>query len=153
MNLSLKQFLQTGVLGQLHLGMPAQDVLSLLGPPDSGDVILQRQNNSYWTHGPLMISFGDHLNPPRGCTSIEWHPLPEASFPSTCTIEDWSITAEMTAPQVRAYLRDNGIKFHSRSSKGYFERKAAAGSIQMRLSTPRLLIREFQPEDWSRVFE
>lgn len=48
MNVSLKQFLQTGKLGELHVGMKGNEVLRLLGEsdfPDKGD----QNEDGHWS--------------------------------------------------------------------------------------------------------
>jgi hypothetical protein len=128
MNVSLKHFLQTGSLGLLHLGMSAQEVLDLLGPPDYGDVTFQdEQSGGTWQYGTFGISFGDEYNQLEGLASIEWTPvLGEPRLPSSCDIEDWDITAEMKPLEIKTYLRNTGLKFHYQSAKGYFVREPVA---------------------------
>lgn len=149
MNISLMHFLQTGTLGQLQLGLSAQEVVDILGPPDSGDITFQdEKTGSYWQYGNFMLSFGNEINQLEGLASIEWIPeLGEPRLTPSCNIEDWAITADMTPSEVKSYLREAGLKFHYRSSKsrGYLNLRKPDGQREAVRVTVGLTL--FLPSD------
>src|SRR5437660_6695187 len=124
MNVSLLEFLKTGFLRPTHLGMSAQDILDLIGPPDNGEETLPAEGITIWRYGNFFIGFGEGEVGRRECTSLQWAAIEEEySFPSALEIDDWNITRDITPEQMKAYLRDNGLQFRYRTTKGYFERK------------------------------
>ena len=133
MRISLKEFLQTGRLGELRIGMAVQEVLALLGTPDTGDSTLQSEQGSFWQYGTFTVSFGNEYNQLEGLASIEWAPpLGNAHLPASCQIEDWDITADMLSADVKTYLRSNGFSFQKRSTKVYYQKFSAKKMAAMR---------------------
>jgi hypothetical protein len=134
MNISLRSFLETGILGKLRLGLSAEEVLHLLGPPDDGDVTLQDSGTgSLWQYGTFLLDFGEVDNQFEELASIKWMPdVGEPVLLPGCILEDWQITAEMTLSEVKTYLRATGLKFRYRSRKGYCERQPVPASWRQR---------------------
>ncbi len=52
---------------------------------------------------------------------LQWYPTPESieQHPSCFIMDDWDITRDMKPEDVKAYLKDNGMKFNYRNTKGY----------------------------------
>ena len=124
MNVSLRKFLQTGYLGQLHLGMSAQDILDLIGRPDTGSLASNGESTQSGSYGNFDFSFWNLSPSASGLSNIKWNALEgNARLPAAWILEDWGITADMQPVEVKTYLKDNGLPFQKRSSKGYHERK------------------------------
>jgi hypothetical protein len=122
MKISLKRFLQTGVLGQLHLGMSAQEVLDMLGPPEFGDTTLGSGSDS-WFYGAFSVQFVEAFMPHQGIWSIICH-LGETDFSAACVIEDWDIQSTWKPKDIKTFLSKYGLEFRKGSVKGYYERKS-----------------------------
>jgi len=131
MNISLKRFLETGSLGTIELGSSVEHVLAALGTPDSGDVALQDiEAKRHWWYGAVVLGFKTVSPEFEGVDSISWTACDgEPRLPACCEVEDWQITPQMTPQEVKAYLRQEDVKFQYRRSKGYYERKPALAGM------------------------
>ena len=123
MNISLKQFLQTGTLGELHVGMTGDEVLRLLGESDFPDKSDQKEG-AHWSYGDFSVGLLRWKQPFLWVYGLQWYPTPESveNRPSPFVIDDWGITGEMKPEDVKAYLNSNGFKFKYRNTKGYIKR-------------------------------
>jgi hypothetical protein len=106
---TLEQFLQTGDLGPIHLGMSQAEVSAVLGPPQDESVSRHPQILKY---GGLQLTF--HANPGTADRMLghiglyyspRAEPIPEPALPT-----DFTGTPETTIAEVREFLARVGLK-------------------------------------------
>lgn len=116
MNISLKQFLETGRLGDLRLGISIERVHTLLGKPDSVDGVSRKHPwPSIYIYVNVEIFFSRGMSPL--CRGIEWQAgRGPFHLRSMDTVEDWSLMLGARRPAVEAYLKGTGLVLEDYSS-------------------------------------
>ena len=113
MNISLKQFLETGRLGDLRLWDTVERVRSLLGQPeDAGGVSRKHPWPSIYVYGNVEVFFSRGASPL--CRGIAWG-VGRSSFRlrGVDTIEDWGLTPGTRRAAVEGYLERAGLTYDS----------------------------------------
>ena len=116
MNISLRQFLETGRLGDLRLGDTVERVYALLGKPDDvGGVSRKHPWPSIYVYGTVKVFFSRGAFPM--CRGVAWQ-VGRGPFRlrSADTVEDWSLTPGTRRPTVEAYLEGTGLALEDYSS-------------------------------------
>lgn len=112
---SLSEFLRTGILSPVRLGMPSDEVLAELGQPD--DVTYQSakapNKPSIWLFGSpsssnLQLFFQDEQI--KGIGLYLWGHLDIQSLPSVLSAENWQITGRTTFGEFTHLLNMESIK-------------------------------------------
>lgn len=104
---SLKDFLMSGRLGAIALGMTQQEVRGLLGAPEATS-LPDLEPAVIWKYGSLEVTFlpeeGLHL------IALELNDAPR--LPSALTIEGYMPTPRTSLQEFKDYLHANGISCH-----------------------------------------
>lgn len=111
MNISLRQFLATGRLGDLRLGDTVERVHALLGgPEDVGGVSSKHPWPSTYVYGTVKVFLS--RGPSPLCRGITWK-MGRGPFHlrDADTVEDWGLTPGMGRDAVEAYLEGAGLAF------------------------------------------
>ena len=103
----LKNFLTTGVFGDIAPGTNEAEIRNKLGPPALTGGITNRQSRpSVLKYGSLEIGFAAHHE--RICTLLHIEPVlisNSFSFPDSIKTQEWDITPDSTSKDVKEYLR------------------------------------------------
>lgn len=106
---TLEQFLRTGELGSLHLGMSEADVIALLGPAEDKSVSRQPLILKY---GGLQLTFVRRphgTEPALSLIGLYFHPEGTA-VPETARLTDFSGSSETTIADLRDFFGRVGLK-------------------------------------------
>src|SRR5579862_1166262 len=112
MKVSLKQFLQTGFLGELRPGLTIRQVLDLLGEPDmTGGSSQKYRHPSFYLYGTVEVCFSRTC--PYEVLSLHWDGGDKGAFRLTaaCEVVDWAFSPGMSLEDVVAFLRSNQLPF------------------------------------------
>lgn len=121
MNISLKQFLQTGVLGRIGLGPLTPETAALLSSGITQESPSREGARCIRFYGDFHFDLEQEGGQIVACTAITWIPSPSGlQMPGSWRLEDWEISASTTPTELRKYLRHAGIKFRSQSSTHYY---------------------------------
>lgn len=108
-SVSLLEFLRTGHLGFLRLGMSLQQVISLLGEPDKSSLIDFRRLK------PLIIKYGDiELYFPKHKRHIKMIYMDNFKTPcggSRLDLDPWILRGGVARSEVESHLEQVGIPF------------------------------------------
>jgi hypothetical protein len=100
---SIDEFLQTGRLGAIAIGMSKDDVRGRLGEPDDVSV---KKNPEIWKYGALQLTFyrGSHVEGPvLSGIGLYFHD-PTASLPDPLGLTGWRPSGETTIEAFRERL-------------------------------------------------
>ena len=112
MIISLRQFLQTGCLGELRTGLPPEEVRGLLGEPDDvGGTSRKYPRPCIYVYGAVELYF--QRQRPFSLTTIHWEAVERGEFclSERCVVQDWDLTPGMAREQVEAFLRSHELAF------------------------------------------
>src|SRR4051794_23191013 len=99
---TLKQFLATGELGPLHLGMSEDQVIACLGQPSDKSVT---KSPCILKYGGLQLTFDRRPNTAQrvlALLGIYFRPH-EESLPEPTRLDDFPATSATTVAEVREY--------------------------------------------------
>lgn len=105
MKVNLREFLQTGTLGDLAIGLSTAEVRQILGNPE--DTSIGKANRPIiWKYGALQLHFDhDHLN----FVGLYFRNGEEA-WPDALCWEGWMPTAQTTLPELQDHLAGVGLQ-------------------------------------------
>ena len=113
MQISLKQFLTTGVLGGLRVGDTEAQVRDLLGTPDAeGNTSRKDPRPSLLKYGDVEFNFAHSAE--RQCTMIFIERQRDAKhfvFPEAWIVDDWDLRPGCGRFTVEAYLIKIGLQY------------------------------------------
>lgn len=112
MNVSLRQLLHTGHLGELQSGMTARQVRDLPGEPENvGGASRQHPHPSIYLYGTVEIWFPRQT--PYDLTGIFWDAENKGAFrlSACCSVEDWDWMPHMHLLNVEGWLREHQVNF------------------------------------------
>lgn len=111
MIVSLQQFLETGTIGNLRLGVTAEDVRELLGPPDDvGGTSRKYPRPSIYVYGSVELFFSQSR--PARCVGIWWY-AHRGPFCLTTDATQQLLSPGMRREEVEARLTNAGLTFHA----------------------------------------
>ena len=120
MRVSLKEFLNTGQLDDLRVGMPPEQVVQLLGDPDMlGGTSRKYHRHSIYKYGSLELHFAREL--PFSCVGIYIEYPFDGSpirLPPSFEVEDWDLTRACSRVDVERYLKSNRISYENARQTG-----------------------------------
>jgi len=109
MNVSLKEFIETGRFGPVHLGMNRAQVERSLGAPDDvGWGSRKHRQPAIWKYGDVEFHFG------REGDALFLIHLDEFDVPSGgkfVGLDPWVIRGSLTLLEAEKYLTRNGIDY------------------------------------------
>jgi hypothetical protein len=106
---TLVEFLKTGRLDGISVGISRDEVRALLGEPE--DVSTNKFPQT-WKYGPLQLAFyksADGSNPLLASISMCFHE-PEQRFPEAIKIDGWLPDPETTFDAFRTFLDANHVR-------------------------------------------
>jgi hypothetical protein len=111
---TLEQFLRTGKLGALEVGMTTEQVHNLLGAPE--DVSVQKRP-LIWKYGSLQVSFFKEdkiAKETLDFIGLYFHSS-DAPLPSPLSWSGWQPSRETNQQEMQEYLQRNNLKFQRES--------------------------------------
>jgi hypothetical protein len=104
---SLDEFMKSGRLGPLTVGMSRDAVADHLGAPEATSI---QKNPLIWKYGPVELSFqGVSEESDPSLTSITWYLRDGAALPEALRLEGWLPTPGTTFEEFRDHLKGAGI--------------------------------------------
>jgi hypothetical protein len=105
MQVSLREFLTTGILGREWFGLTVEEIVGILGPTE----MTGGTSNKY--KRPNVYKYGDiefHFNRPEyRCVAIYMEFInPTFEFPDFFDVFDWKLTRKMRFVPVTLYLKE-----------------------------------------------
>lgn len=111
MRISLKEFLRTGCLGKLRLGLSENEVITLLGyPEDTGGTSRKYPKPCIYFYGSVEV----HFNPKSRVCFLIYIECPiwkKLQFPPNWIIIDWQLTPGMKKAEVEKMLTEMRLPF------------------------------------------
>ncbi len=102
------EFLRSGQIGQISVGMNQEAVRELWGPPQDTSI---RKHPEIWKYGPVELSF--YRSPENSSpllVSIIYHfSQPNAELPHLLSDSSWLPTSETSFEEFRGHLADSRI--------------------------------------------
>ncbi len=116
MTVSLTKLLQSSRLDPLRPGMRPEEVMTLLGEPDTtGGTSRKYPQSAIFVYGTLEFYFSKEW--PRALTGIFWEPgsTGDLRVPEGWIVEDWHLQAGMPQASVVDYLNAHGLPYRDLS--------------------------------------
>lgn len=108
----MERFLLEGNLCGVHLGMTAEQVRALVGPPDdTGSTSNRYSHPAIYRYGSVELYFSRAA--PYALTAIIWQAESNGAFrfASGCGDGSWQLTPEMIRSEAEAFLNRQGYRF------------------------------------------
>jgi len=113
MEVSLREFLETGRLGRLHVGVTREQVVDLLGSPEeAGGTSRKHRRPSIFRYGSLDVSFD--TSPPYLCHLLHIEARDEVRefrFPGRFTSIRWELPPYTQRAVAEDYLREKRLAY------------------------------------------
>ncbi len=110
MEVSIEQFLKTGAIGNLHLGMTADEVRDLLGTPDDvGGTSRRYPRPSIYVYGSTKLFFS--RSRPARCHSLWWYAHRGVFRLAGDGAGEQLLSPGMQRPEVEARLKSAELMF------------------------------------------
>jgi hypothetical protein len=106
---SIKEFLKTGRLGPIELGMHQDHMLSLLGEPDGTGTRLCRNRPTLLLYGVIEFYFDEDAD--FRLTTIHCDDFKELSGGKAIGLNPWILRGGLPLSDLKAALEREGIKF------------------------------------------
>jgi hypothetical protein len=112
MKISLRRFLQTGLLGELHPGLTKEQVVELLGVPEvTGGTSRRYRHPQIYKYGCLEIYFRRQLPYDVVGLFVDGELEHTAfTFGPSVEVEDWELQPKARRADVEAYLAASEIR-------------------------------------------
>lgn len=106
MRISLERLLRTGQMGDLTLGMSAEQVRALLGEPDAfGSISRKYPRPCVWLYGSVELYFRQKA--PHDLRAVFWDAKEKGPLrlPAHCVVEDWALSSAMARSDIESWLQ------------------------------------------------
>jgi hypothetical protein len=145
LNTNLVDFLKSGQLGNIELGLPKAEIYKLLGKPDEWTqdyVDTTQEQSSWWRYGMAGLNFDDE-NCIKGL-GLYWLIHPDIELPSLFHFSGWLPGKNTTIDEFVSFLGINNIIYQTIKNGRNKGNLITSGSVLIvagrspKYATPRL---------------